>query len=551
MKGFDFWQFIAGVAIFVFAMSLIEESLKNISGRSFKIFLQKQSKSRIKMMAASTVVTATLQSSSIVLLMVLSFVGAGLMNLRGALAAALGSNLGTTLDSWVIAIIGFKINFDSLSFPILGIALVGLLLFKKKTKLYYATTFLIGFAFIFISLELLKNCVDKSLENYLGNFSGLHYLLYIPIGFIITAIIQSSLVTIAITLSALYNHLIPFESAAAVVIGSELGTTLKFIIGSVGGIADKKRVAWGNFIINLITMVLAAIILQPFIYLIQSILGIKDPLTGLVAFQTGINLAAILIFYPFLGKFAVFLEKLFVKKEHAELTLYIGKTTNALPADYLKTSELEILHLMNETIELNKNVFRIHNNKNGSWIANIKNLASDSGSFSHTYEKLKMLQGEILEFITEMPKAEMSEIEIEQTGKTVNIVRHVMRSAKNLKDIRHNLKEFDGSVNDYLYNLFIGMKESEKDFYNDFQQLLKDPVKASHEKITELTSQNRYQYDDAINKILGSLKENKINELNSSNLLNVYREIYSSNKALILALADLKNLDEEGNIPGV
>lgn len=545
MQGFNFWQFLAGIAVFLYAMSLIESSLKNLAGRSFKKFLQKQSQNKVKMIAASTAVTSVLQSSSVVLLMVLSFVGAGLMNMRGALAAVLGSNLGTTLDSWVIALIGFKINFAAVSYPLLAVAMVGLFVSKKNTKLFHATTFLIGFAFIFIALEWLKTSADQSIEASLGNFKQLHYLAFVPIGFVVTAVIQSSSVTIAITLAALHNHLIPFESAVAVVIGSELGTTLKFLIGSVGGIPDKKRVAWGNFILNFVTMAIATILLHPLVYLIQKIVKIEDPLTGLVAIQTSINLLSIIIFYPLLGVFATFLERFFKEHSPEYLTKYIRKSTAALPGDSLDLAGKETIHLLYETIELNKRVFGFEEEKNSGWINSIREYTTNSNAYSETYQRIKLLQGEILEYIAEIPKDEMSEKELEQIGKLINITRHVLRSAKNLKDIRHNLEEFESTANDHLFNLYKMIRERAKTFYSEFQLLTMESEKINAEIISTLTDRNRKQYEDAIASILLVLRDQKISELDSSTLLNVYHEIYASDKALIRALADLKDIETE------
>ena len=545
MGSFNFWQFLAGIAVFIYAMSLIESSLRNLAGRPFKKFLQKQSKSKFKMLAASTFVTAILQSSSVVLLMVLSFVGAGLLSMRGALAAVLGSNLGTTLDSWVIAILGFKINFSALSYPILSVALVGLLFIRKNSRFFHLNTFLIGFAFVFIALDWLKGSADRSMAGSFGSLVNLHYLYFVPVGFIITAIIQSSFVTVALSLTALYNHLIPFESAACVVIGSELGTTLKFLIGSVGGIPDKKRVAWGNFMLNTATMIIAIVFLHPLVYLIRQVVGIKDQLLALVMFQSGINLLSILVFYPVLGNFANLLDRLFKNLAIDHLTDYIRKTTVALPGDALALAAKETIHLMGETIELNMRVLAFTGEKRRGWLRSMKELASDSFSVSETYKKMKILEGEILEYISEIPKNEMSEAEAELTGRLINITRHVMRSAKNLKDIRHNLEEFEATANDDLFSLFSLMKEKAKEFYHELQLLIHDPDKITVERIRNLSKENRKQYDDAIANLLIFLKDKKISELDSSTILNVYREFYSSNKALIRVLADLKDVDIE------
>ena len=544
MKSFHVWQFLAGIAVFVYAMSLIETSLKSLAGRSFKKFLQKHSQSKVKMLAASTVVTALLQSSSVVLLMVLSFVGAGLINMAGALAAVLGSNLGTTLSSWLIAVLGFKIDLAIISYPLLAISLLGLFLVKKKSRLYHATNFLIGFAFIFIGLGWLKSSADTSLENSLGNFRNWHYLFFVPIGFFITALIQSSSVTVAISLTALYNNLIPFENAAAVVIGSELGTTLKFLVGSIGGISDKKRVALGNFYLNLMTMILATLTLRPLVHLIKHVFRIEDELLGLVMFQSSINLFSIILFYPFLGVLARLLDRSF-EGSQPNLTTYLKKRNEMLPEDALGFAEKETIQLMHETMDLNKKILGLEAEKKSGWFNNLRSYASESSSFDERYHRLKLHQGEILEYITEIPKDEMTEKELQQNGKLINITRHILRSTKNLKDIKHNLEDYKATANDRLFTTFSQVQERTKDFYTEFHSLSEGEVKVTVDAINNLTKKNRKQYDDALADILIALKDKKISELDSATLLNVYHEVYASNKALLRALADMKDLEAE------
>ncbi|MBK9108263.1 MAG: Na/Pi cotransporter family protein [Saprospiraceae bacterium] len=452
MNGFDFWQFIAGVAVFLYAMSLIEDSLKNIAGRSFKKFLQKQSQSKFKMMLASTAITALLQSSSVVILMVLSFVGAGLIPLKAALAAALGSNLGTTLSSWLIAMIGFKINFTVLSFPLLGISLLGLLFFKRNTNLAYITSFLLGFAFLFIGLEWLKTSVGNSLELYFPFFVNLHYLLFIPLGFILTGIVQSSSLTMALSLSALYNHLIPIENAAALVIGSELGTSLKFLLASKSGIVDKRRLAWGNFLLNIFTIVMAAAILRPFLEFISNNLWIRDSLTQLVVFQTGINLCSLLVFYPMLSVFAKFLERRIKEDTQLSITKYIAKDYPVLPGDAMDLAEKEIFHFLQLTLDLNKNILGLTNVQQNGIVENIKQLASgDQIHFEEQYLKLKFMHGEIQEYLSGIQHEHLHEAEILKLAKLIQIARLILKSIKNMKDIRHNLLEFEVSANDVIY----------------------------------------------------------------------------------------------------
>ncbi len=545
MTGFHWWQFIAGIAVFVYAMFLIEQSIRNLAGRPFKKFLQRYSGSRLRMTAASALVTGVLQSSSVVLLMVLSFVGAGLMNVHGALAAALGANLGSTFINWIIVLVGFKIHFDDLSFPVLGVALIGLLFFRKNSRWTHITSFLIGFAFIFISLEWLKESADVSLADELGRLPSLHYLVFILIGFVVTGIIQSSSATVAITLTVLHNQLIPFESAAAMVIGSELGTTLKFLLGSIGGIPDKKRVAWGNFLLNVFTVIMAAVFMGPLVGFIQNLCGIKDPLIGIVAFQTVINFVSIVLFYPFLGVLAEFLQRRIQPQPDHAMTQFIRKSAIALPGDALTLTEKEIVHLLHDTIALNKRVFGHPEQVEKGWMSQIRKLTTSEEPIPESYDNLKRLHGEILEYITEIPKEGMTEAEIEKTGKLITIIRHVLRAAKNVKDIQHNLEEFEASANDDVFGLYQEMKRRVFAFYNVFMGYVDDAAYTDSSRIRELLHNNRQQYDDTIVVLINALKENKINELDSSSLLNVNREIYSANKALIRSLGDLIEIEEE------
>ena len=154
----------------------------------------------------------------------------------------MGSNLGTTLDSWVVAIFGFRVEIERLSYPILAIALVGFIFFRNRSRIRHISEFLVGFSLLFLGLAWMKQSATGLADpSILQNITSRSPYLFIPIGFLFTVIIQSSSATMAIALTTLHSGLIPLEHAAAMVIGSELGTGVKIILGAVGGIPDKKR----------------------------------------------------------------------------------------------------------------------------------------------------------------------------------------------------------------------------------------------------------------------------------------------------------------------
>ncbi len=123
----DIWKLLAGLAIFLFGMTLMEESVRSLSGRAFRRIIRMYTNGRLRSVFSGAMVTALLQSSSAVSLMVLAFVGAGVMSMQNAIGVIMGSNIGTTLTAWIIATIGFKIKIESLALPFIGLGAVGLM----------------------------------------------------------------------------------------------------------------------------------------------------------------------------------------------------------------------------------------------------------------------------------------------------------------------------------------------------------------------------------------------------------------------------------------
>ena len=134
----DFWKLLAGLGIFLFGMHLIEESVKSLSGRAFRRIIRMYTNGRLRSIGSGALVTALLQSSSAVSLMVLAFVGAGVMNMQNAIGVIMGSNIGTTLTAWIIATIGFKIKIEALALPFIGMGAVGIILFKPASDHFWS-----------------------------------------------------------------------------------------------------------------------------------------------------------------------------------------------------------------------------------------------------------------------------------------------------------------------------------------------------------------------------------------------------------------------------
>ena len=133
---FDIWKMLTGIAFFLLAMNFMEDALRLLSGRSFKLYLKKQTTNKAKAILGGTIVSALLQSSSIANLLVLSMVGAGVVKMENALALMLGSNLGTTLNSWVMATLGFQYNIEIFALPVVGITGIAMAFINNQQKVF-------------------------------------------------------------------------------------------------------------------------------------------------------------------------------------------------------------------------------------------------------------------------------------------------------------------------------------------------------------------------------------------------------------------------------
>ena len=264
------------------------------------------------MCSSDLVVTAVLQSGSVVNLMVLAFVGSGVLNLRNALAVILGSNIGTTLDSWVVALLGFRFNIEMVAYPLIGISGILMTLSEKGSSRYLWCRFSFGLGALFVGLDLIKGGFAGMVrEMDFTAYAGYPLIFFLLLGFIVTSLIQSSYAMVAIVLGALHAGAITILPATAIILGSEAGTTIKLLVAAADGLPAKRRVAYANFLYNVVVVILVFLATRPLNSLIADRLGLTNPLVALVFFQSLINVAGALLFLPFLNTGAAYLERKF------------------------------------------------------------------------------------------------------------------------------------------------------------------------------------------------------------------------------------------------
>lgn len=542
MNQLEVWKFIAGLGLFLYGMNQLEALLKKISGRPLKLFLKRNTQSLFKSISGGAIVTGIVQSSSIVSLIVLAFVESGIITFKNALGVILGANLGTTLSSWLVATIGFKVDILNYALPVIAVTTLGMFFLRKRKKLYNLFAVMFALGIMFFGLSFMKESALQLVNRFdLSTFNHYGLFVFVIIGFVITTIIQASSATIAITLTAVYAGLLTFPSAAAIVIGSEVGTTIKVLLWGMTGSSDKMRVAYGSFFFNIFTSFFAFIFLNWLVHLIEDIIKIKDPLIGLVMFQTTINILSIILFVPFLNPFVKWLEKNF-SNSNDRPDSYFGKNPPIIPFLAVDTIKKEGLNLLRQSILFNKRILSFGEPNGTGLLNNLKSLTDADRNINDDYNKLKQTEGDILEYYLSMQENNQSETDAMLILQYMDAVRQSVYGAKAVKDISHNLKDFNTSANDVLFDHCEIIREQWDEFDGVLNHLIdmaeKDQLPSQIDKIFNEVFHKEEKHKS---EVVSLLKHNKLNELEASTLMNVYRALYSAKKSFLSAIGNLES----------
>ncbi|EIA07507.1 Na/Pi cotransporter family protein [Flavobacterium frigoris] len=533
-------RLLAGIGLFLFAIFLLEDSLKNLSGRNFKLFLQKITKNKVGAAAGGAIVTGILQSSSMVSFMVLAFVGAGVFTMRNAMAIVLGANLGTTLDSWLVATLGFNVDIEVIAYPAVCLGGLLLILFSNRKTAKYIAFFLFGFGLLFIGLGFMKTAMEAQVKIFdFSQYAEMPLMVFLLIGFIITLIVQSSSVTMALSLSALHVGVISLPIAAAIILGSQTGTTIKIILAAIGGNASKKRIVLGNVLFNVFVTIFAFLLLKPILFLITDVLNIKDSLIALVAFSTFINLCAISIFLPMLDSFTGFLERFF-KNSDSSSTAFISHASFAESVTALDLFRRETNYFIHNSMIFNLELFKIDTyqlRENSAF----KSINEKNRFYFKTkeekYDFLKLLQGELQAFYLEL-RPKLRTEQYSEINQLISAVRNSMHSVKSVKDIGSNIADLRHSSKEIKYNFFIHHKKEIEILYGQLNAFVAQEKAPSFKNIQAVYDSIETNYTSALNNFYSEAQNAPIEDIDITTVINFNRELFTSNKAMLMAVKD-------------
>ena len=328
----DFLSLIGAVGLFLYGMKIMSEGLQKTAGDRMRNILSAMTKNRFAGLITGIFITALIQSSSASTVMVVSFVNAGLMSLADSMAVIMGANVGTTFTAWIISIFGGQVNVNAFILPLIGIATP--FLFSSKSNYKSIAEFLIGFSFLFLGLQLISENVpelDANALEFLAHYADMGFasvVIFVLVGIVITMIIQSSAASFAIVMIMCGKGWITFEMGCAMVLGSNIGTTITPILASLGGNSAAKKAALGHLLFNCFGTVWALIFIYPLISLVITItakIGPGNPdiagaaamSFGLTVFHTIFNLINVVIMI-WLTEYYVKICNFLIKPKHKE-----------------------------------------------------------------------------------------------------------------------------------------------------------------------------------------------------------------------------------------
>ena len=544
LQDIKIWSFLAGLGLFLLGMFMLEQGLRGIASRPLKYFMRHQTKSPLRGVVTGTVATSLLQSSSLVGLIVLAFVGVGILELRNALGIIFGSNLGTTFTGWVVASIGFKLDLIRYAQPLLAFGAMGTVFLKKDHKPFYYSNLLLGLGLLLAGLGEMKEAFSTLAEHPEVSLLKDHSpLVYVIAGVLFSAVIQSSSATMMILLGAVYAGVVTVNDAVAVVIGADLGTTSTVLLGSIGGPVVKRRVALSHFFFNLFTAVVAFSFLPLLVAFITDIIGIKDKLYTVVAFHSLFNIIGITIFVPLVDPFIRFLKWIVSEKEEESLCQYIEKVPPDIADTAIEAIYKQLMEFIHLVIIMNLHCLKL--GREEVFHDRMDSISDKPMMYDDQYALLKRSEGEVIGYTYAVQKALKEEQDIHVITDLNHAFRNIAYSAKFIKDIRHNLMDYRHSGSTQIDASHERFRAAMREIYRKFTRLVvnRNPELAA-DYFLEVKTEIRARYEDLIQDIYSISAQDIVSDEEISSLLNLNRSVYLSNTALLESIRVLLKIPD-------
>lgn len=462
----NFKAISAGVAIFLFGMLSLEQGFNAFTGGTLERILRKATSSTWRSLSFGVISTTLMQSSSLVSVITISFLSAGLITLVGGIGIIFGANLGTTTGAWLIAGFGLKVKISAYAMPMLVFGVV--LIFQSSKKLRGIGYILTGLGFLFLGIHYMKEGFEAFKDTIdLARFAVAGYpgvFLFAAIGIFATVVMQSSHATLVLIITALAAQQITYENALALAIGANVGTTITAILGSLSANEGGRRLAGAHLVFNLATGLAAIALIYPLVDLVNGIshaVGIADDdyTLKLAVFHTIFNLLGIVIMLPFLRPLASTLTRVIPEKQpEVDQPKYLSDASAEFPDTAIEAVRKETSRVYQHALRIIIRGLGI-NHSDMADSANLRKQLSvqqriHAFNMDAMYEKhIKRIYSAIIAFISDTGFSRRDErTSVLQWLREANV--HIVEAVKDTKHLQKNLLNYVGSENRHIHEAY-------------------------------------------------------------------------------------------------
>lgn len=467
----DSQEIAAGVAIFLFGMLMLEDGFKLFGGGYLERALESATRSTPRSLLFGMVSTSLLQSSSLVSIITISFLSAGLISLVGGVGIIFGANIGTTTGAWLVAGLGLKVNIAAYAQPMIAISIV--LVFQKSKILRGIGFALAGLGFLFLGIHYMKEGFETIQEQIdlsrfaIAGFAGL--IVYSLIGTAATVVMQSSHATMVLVITALASGQITYDNALALSIGANVGTTITAILGSLGANFQGRRLALAHLIFNAATAAVALALIVPLresVDWLSAMVGISpdDYALKLAVFHTVFNVIGVSMMLPLLHRLVAFLEhRIPEPAPDISRPQFLNNAVDAFPETLESALRNEVQGLYRNAEELILHGLNLHRQQVFTTDA-IARTVRESRSpteldLDDQYERrIKTLYSAIVDYSSRAGEKRLDTETTERIRALREVAEDLVQAVKSVKHLRKNVNRYTTRPLGNVTELYDGLR---------------------------------------------------------------------------------------------
>jgi phosphate:Na+ symporter len=467
----DAQEIAAGVAIFLFGMLMLENGFKLLTGGTLERILERATLSTPRAIAFGIFATMLVQSSSLVSVITISFLSAGLISLVGGIGIIFGANIGTTTGAWLVAGLGLKVDIASYAMPMIALSIV--LVLQKSNLLKGIGYAFGGLGFLFLGIHYMKEGFDAFKEQIdlsqfaLAGIAGL--AVYSVLGAIATFVVQSSHATMVIILTALAAGQITYDNALALAIGANIGTTITAIVGSLGANFQGKRLALAHLIFNTVTAGVALMFIAPLramVDLVSAAVGIAptDYAMKLAVFHTIFNVLGVMLLAPLMAQLIRYLERR-IKEPVADISRprYLNEAVDEFPETLESALRNEVLHLYQNAVDLILQGLNLHRDQVYETDSVERTVRGSRTRIEIDIDdgyrrRVKTLYSAIVDFTSRSGVQRLSPGMANRIYELRNIAADIVQAVKSVKHLRKNVLRYTTKPQGAVTRLYDGLR---------------------------------------------------------------------------------------------